>query len=131
MAQQAYDEKGVHNVIAAIDARMSEVYTCYYEVGSQGIMQPKTQETVLSPELVAQYYQDLTLPAYGVGTGWSAYAKLVSLISNADAIDILYPTASAMLKIGQVDFDKHSVDAENAQPKYVRDTVSWKKLPGR
>ena len=131
MAQQAYDEKGVHNVIAAIDARMSEVYTCYYEVDSQGIMQPKTQETVLSPELVAQYYQDLTLPAYGVGTGWSAYAKLVSLISNTDAIDILYPTASAMLKIGQEDFDKHSVDAENAQPKYVRDTVSWKKLPGR
>jgi tRNA threonylcarbamoyladenosine biosynthesis protein TsaB len=36
-----------------------------------------------------------------------------------------------MLKIGQEDFDKHSVDAENAQPKYVRDTVSWKKLPGR
>lgn len=131
MAQQAYDDKGERNVIAAIDARMSEVYTCYFEVDSQGIMQPKTQETVLSPELVAQYYQDLTLPAYGVGTGWDAYTELNSLMSNSVAPDILFPTALAMLKIGQIDFDKHCVDAENAQPTYVRDTVSWKKLPGR
>ena len=41
MAQQAYDEKGQDKVIAAIDARMSEVYTCYFEVDEQGIMQAK------------------------------------------------------------------------------------------
>jgi|TARA_R110000764_G_scaffold37798_2_gene83893 tRNA threonylcarbamoyladenosine biosynthesis protein TsaB len=132
MAQQAFDEKGERKVIAAIDARMSEVYTCYFEVDDQGIMQPQTEETVLAPSLVAQYYQHLSLPAYGVGTGWDAYAELVSLMSNSSASpDILYPTALAMLTIGQVDFDKHCVDAEHAQPKYVRDTVSWKKLPGR
>ncbi len=132
MAQQAFDEKGERKVIAAIDARMSEVYTCYFEVDDQGIMQPQTEETVLAPNLVAQYYQHLALPAYGVGTGWDAYAELVSLMSNSSASpDILYPTALAMLTIGQVDFDKHCVDAEHAQPKYVRDTVSWKKLPGR
>ena len=131
MAQQAYNDKGQDKVIAAIDARMSEVYTCYFEVDASGIMQAKTDETVLKPELVAQYYQDLALPAYGVGTGWDAYPVLSALKANADSPDILFPTALAMLTIGQVDFQQHSVDAEHAQPKYVRDTVSWKKLPGR
>ena len=131
MAQQAYDEKGQKQVIAAIDARMAEVYTCYFEVDGLGIMQPKTEETVLKPELVAQYYKDLVIPAYGVGTGWDAYAELAALKSNSDSPDILFPTALAMLAIGAVDFAQHCVDAEHAQPKYVRDTVSWKKLPGR
>ncbi len=131
MAQQAYDEKGQGKVIAAIDARMSEVYTCYFAVDEQGIMQAKTEETVLKPELVAQYYRHLSLPAYGVGTGWDAYSALAELKSNAGAPEILFPTAQAMLAIGQVDFSEHSVAAEHAQPKYVRDTVSWKKLPGR
>jgi tRNA threonylcarbamoyladenosine biosynthesis protein TsaB len=131
MAQQAYNDHGEHKVIAAIDARMSEVYTCYFEVDSQGIMQAKTEETVLKPELVAQYYSHLAVPAYGVGTGWDAYPILAALKSNAQSPDILFPTALAMLAIGQVDFSQHSVDAEHAQPKYVRDTVSWKKLPGR
>jgi tRNA threonylcarbamoyladenosine biosynthesis protein TsaB len=131
MAQQAYLDKGASKVIAAIDARMSEVYTCYFEVDELGIMRPKTEETVLKPEFVAQYYKDLVLPAYGVGTGWDAYSELAALKSNVDSPEILFPTALAMLAIGQVGFTEHSVDAEHAQPKYVRDTVSWKKLPGR
>ena len=131
MAQQAYNEKGQGSVIAAIDARMGEVYTCYFEVDTQGIMQAKTDETVLKPELVAQYYQNIALPVYGVGTGWEAYPLLAALKSNLDSPEILFPTAAAMLTIGQVDFTQNSVDAEHAQPKYVRDTVSWKKLPGR
>lgn len=131
MAQQAYDEKGESRVIAAIDARMAEVYTCYFEADEQGIMQAKTEEAVLKPALVAQYYSGLSLPAYGVGTGWDAYVDLADLKFNTDPPEILFPTAQAMLAIGKVDFSQHSVDAEHAQPKYVRDTVSWKKLPGR
>ncbi|MGB1261717.1 MAG: tRNA (adenosine(37)-N6)-threonylcarbamoyltransferase complex dimerization subunit type 1 TsaB [Cognaticolwellia sp.] len=131
MAQQAYIDHGERRVIAAIDARMSEVYTCYFEADEQGIMQPKSAEAVLKPELVGSYYDGLTLPAYGVGTGWDAYAELATLKTNADSPEILFPTAQAMLAIGQIDFTEHSVDAEQAQPKYVRDTVSWKKLPGR
>ncbi|SEK84317.1 tRNA threonylcarbamoyladenosine biosynthesis protein TsaB [Colwellia chukchiensis] len=131
MAQQAYQQYGQDKVIAAIDARMGEVYTCYFAVDASGIMQAKTAEAVLKPELVAQYYQDLALPVYGVGTGWDAYPELATLKTNVGTPDILFPNANAMLTIGQVDFQQHSVDAENAQPKYVRDTVSWKKLPGR
>lgn len=131
MAQQAFIDKGEKRVISAIDARMSEVYTCYFEVDDQGIMQAKTPEVVISPDVFAQFYIDVQTPVYGVGTGWDAYEKLTPFKSNAGSPDILFPTAAAMLAIGQVGFSQYSVDAENAQPKYVRDTVSWKKLPGR
>lgn len=92
------------------------------------VAQRKTLNLVLP---LCQYYRHLSLPAYGVGTGWDAYSALAELKSNAGAPEILFPTAQAMLAIGQVDFSEHSVAAEHAQPKYVRDTVSWKKLPGR
>ena len=37
-----------------------------------------------------------------------------------------------MLKIAEVEFEKgNTVKAADAQPHYVRDTVTWKKLPGR
>ena len=32
---------------------------------------------------------------------------------------------------GKCDLREGGTGAENAQPVYVRDTVSWKKLPGR
>lgn len=131
MAQQAYEEKGETRVIAAIDARMSEVYTGYFELDSKGIMQPKTAEVVIKPELFSTCYQDIKLPIYGVGTGWDAYPELTEYRVNKAEVDILFPNAKAMLAIGQADFLQHCVDAEHAQPKYVRDTVSWKKLPGR
>jgi tRNA threonylcarbamoyladenosine biosynthesis protein TsaB len=131
MAQQAYLEKAEKRVIVAIDARMSEVYTCYFEADDNGIMQPISEETVISPDKLAGFYQDISLPVYGVGTGWDAYPTLASLKNNEGSPEILFPSAAAMLAIGSIDFESNSVDAEHAQPKYVRDTVSWKKLPGR
>lgn len=134
MAQQAYDDKKQSKAIAAIDARMGEVYCGYYAVDENGIMQPQKPETVLKPELVNEYLTDIELPSYGVGTGWKAYENTLSLLINnaGDESNILYPNAQAMLNIGKEKYTKNlSVTAENAQPVYVRDTVSWKKLPGR
>ena len=137
MAQQAYDKYQQKQVIAAIDARMSEVYTGYFTVNEQGIMEEKKAETVLPPADLAHYYSEVTTPVYGVGTGWDAYTEvLAALKTNQDSEngspDILYPDARAMLILGSEDFKNGlAVSAEFAQPVYVRDTVSWKKLPGR
>lgn len=138
MAQQALNEHGETRVVSAIDARMSEVYTGYYEADSNNIMQPKTAESVLAPELVKQHYidkvnLDLADLPYGVGTGWEAYKNdLADLKSNTGEPEILFPHAQAMLFIGQLAFEQNKgVEAEHAQPVYVRDTVSWKKLPGK
>jgi len=133
MAQQAYQAHNKTQVIAAIDARMSEVYTCYFELDENCIMQAKLPEAVLKPELLKSHFEKFTQQAYGVGSGWDAYtSELQTLKTNVESPEILFPHAKAMLTLGQAEFEKgQGVSAEHAQPVYVRDTVSWKKLPGK
>jgi len=67
-----------------------------------------------------------------VGTAWEPYAEQAAEL-NLDVIsEITLPDAAYMLKIAEVEFVKgNTVQAADAQPHYVRDTVTWKKLPGR
>ncbi|MDG1750234.1 MAG: tRNA (adenosine(37)-N6)-threonylcarbamoyltransferase complex dimerization subunit type 1 TsaB [Thalassotalea sp.] len=133
MAQQAYEKYQQTEVIAAIDARMSEIYAGYYKLNEHGIMAAMVEETVLAPAELSQYLKEHTRGCYGVGSGWDAYsAELTSLKTNNGSPELLFPDASAMLTIAKKEFDSgNAVSAEHAQPVYVRDTVSWKKLPGR
>lgn len=138
MAQQAYSQHDQKQVIAAIDARMSEVYNGYYTLDEDNIMQIQQGEAVTPPEHLAEQLADVVNePFYAVGTGWNAYSdklgeKLSTLKLNEDSPDILFPSAEAMLTIGIAKLEQGlGVTAENAQPVYVRDTVSWKKLPGK
>lgn len=133
MAQQAYQRHQEKTVLSAIDARMGEVYSGIFEADEHGIMQPLCDESVLVPELLAEHYQAYSQNIYAVGTGWDAYEKeLSSLKRQEGSPEILFPNAEAMLKIGiQLLQQGKGTSAENAQPVYVRDTVSWKKLPGK
>ena len=134
MAQQAFIKHGEKQVIAAIDARMSEVYNGYYELDGHNIMQAQQAEAVTPPENLAEQLSSVVnTPTYAVGTGWDAYADTLSTLkSNEASPDILFPSAEAMLAIGIAKLEQgQGVSAELAQPVYVRDTVSWKKLPGR
>ncbi len=139
MAQLAFLKQQQTKVFAIIDARMSEVYNGYFILDENNIMQEQTLadqkgESVSAPELVSDRLASIvTEPIYGVGTGWDPYnEQLSSLKNNAGSPDILFPSAEAMLAIGVAELEQgKGVAAEDAQPVYVRDTVSWKKLPGR
>lgn len=136
IAQKAYRLHGKENVIAAIDARMSEVYTARFSLGNDQIMNIAGEELVLPPADASELYKTnnaATAKAYAVGTGWDAYAEnLVVERENAESPEILFPDAIDMLAIGiQIFSQTGGLPAEHAQPVYVRDTVSWKKLPGR
>lgn len=139
MAQLAFIKHQQTQVIAAIDARMGEVYNGYFILGDNNIMQEQlladqAGEAVTEPNLVSERLAGIvTSPVYAVGTGWGAYSEQLSrLKSNQGTPDVLFPSAEAMLDIGEAAFKRgEGVDAENAQPVYVRDTVSWQKLPGR
>lgn len=135
MAQQAFRVHQKSQVIAAIDARMSEIYTGHYVANDDGIMTVSTSEVVIAPENAAQklFANAENAQCYGVGTGWDAYKEAISLTkSNDDSPEILFPNAIDMLTIALPKFEQgKAVSAEHAQPVYVRDTVSWKKLPGR
>lgn len=133
MAQQAYEEEGQANVLAAIDARMSEVYAAHYRVNATGLMTLHGEEVNVQPADIGNRLPDITKDCYMVGTGYDAYAEALQPYSVVESTPtILYPNAKAMLAIGIDKFEKGlGKPAEEAQPVYVRDTISWKKLPGR
>jgi len=128
MAQQAIDETGAKNVYAAIDARMSEVYFAHYCADENGIARLIDKEIVIKPELLNLDLADVV----AVGTGFETYPNLHEAKNIKFLADIILPNAKYMLKIAT---DMHAkgecVSAAQAQPMYVRDTVTWKKLPGK
>lgn len=131
MAQQAYKNNQASDVYAAIDARMGEVYFAHYQL-LDDLMTLVSEEVVIKPEdLIAQ---KLTVHenAVLVGTGWQAYPELLAYFANAQLLDIEFPSSKYMLE--QVVFDLEqglAVEPELATPVYLRDKVTWKKLPGR
>jgi tRNA threonylcarbamoyladenosine biosynthesis protein TsaB len=140
MSQQAYVEHKLKNqpcehVYAAIDARMGEVYFAHYQLNN-GVMELQGEEKVITPEALIEIQQNNNISVLAdsllVGTGWAAYPVLLDYYKSCVSTDVLYPNASfmfdsAMCKIQQ----NRDVDPEMAIPVYLRDTVTWKKLPGR
>ncbi|MCH2057200.1 MAG: tRNA (adenosine(37)-N6)-threonylcarbamoyltransferase complex dimerization subunit type 1 TsaB [Thalassotalea sp.] len=136
MAQQVLVQYKQQKASVAIDARMSEVYCSQYKVDEAGVMQLIGEEKVLPPEMFAEHLSGLAASeqkVFGAGTGWNAYqANFETLCQNIDNIEVQYPNAEFMLPLAEQLFEKGETQpAEQAQPVYVRDTVSWKKLPGR
>lgn len=130
MAQEAVAEHDAQTVIAAIDARMSEVYLGCYQ-NHQGLVRLIDKETVIKPELIEKPQSELTA-SYAVGTGWETYQEILTSNFNSTTTKIKLPNAKYMLPLALDSFKKQlGVAAEFAQPNYVRDEVSWKKLPGR
>jgi tRNA threonylcarbamoyladenosine biosynthesis protein TsaB len=130
MAQQAYAQNQSEHVCAAIDARMLEVYFGQYQL-KQGVMVLSGEEQVLSPDegsLLLSSSKVIT----GVGTGWLAYPEL-NVTDKIDVLpDVLYPNAVFMLPIAKALIaDGQAVTIDDIQPVYLRDKVTWKKLPGR
>ncbi len=131
MAQAAVRLHQASQIVAAIDARMAEVYLASFGCDANGVLQPLSAEQAVKPQLLAPL--GLTGKVMAVGTGWQTYAAELQRVQNAQiASDILYPSAQDMLTLALTAYtDGRFVSAEQAEPVYVRDEVTWKKLPGR
>ena len=135
MAQAAFELHQVENVAAAIDARMNEVYFSQVkrekvrsELGEFFQWNPVIEEQVCQPEKVLEQLSDLT--AYRVGTGWAAYPQFKD--SGLEGSDIILPSAQYMLELALTDYAQNKViSALEIEPVYLRNEVTWKKLPGR
>ncbi|MDF2179837.1 tRNA (adenosine(37)-N6)-threonylcarbamoyltransferase complex dimerization subunit type 1 TsaB [Aliiglaciecola sp. CAU 1673] len=131
MAQQAHSELGATEVVAAIDARMDEVYLgCYHF--DNGQIDLRYPEQVLPPQDAASLIDELPVAPTGVGTGWAAYAALNPKAWVKVTDNILYPSALFMLPLARQQLQQGAGSAvEDIEPVYLRDQVTWKKLPGR
>lgn len=133
MAQGAWRKTGATRVLAAIDARMGEVYWAEYQRDEQGVWHGEESEVVLKPEGVSERLQQLEGQWATVGTGWQAWPDMANdsgltltdgEIQLPEAQDML-PLACHLLTVGK------TVAVEHAEPVYLRNEVAWKKLPGR
>lgn len=138
LALQSYLEHKVSKVLVAIDARMDEVYwaLCRVDVFGESDyrVELETPETVTAPEQVLLDCGKDNEQVVGIGSGFDYVQRfpeslLVRMASfdasqrpKADTICLLAKDLIAQGEKGAID---------DALPSYVRDTVTWKKLPGR
>ncbi|MDG6896524.1 tRNA threonylcarbamoyladenosine biosynthesis protein TsaB [Actinobacillus delphinicola] len=145
MAQQAFEQNQATQVMTAIDARMNEVY--FSQLTHKAIQLANHEgvfsqwdvllaEEVASPERVIQQLNDNTTLAKAnewqrVGTGWDAYAEFAQVGLGMNS-EIILPSARFMLSLALPKFlQQQWQDAVSIEPIYLRNQVTWKKLPGR
>lgn len=135
MAQAAFELHQAENVVSAIDARMNEVY--FSKLVREKVRSDVEEffqwreiitEQVCSPEQAIKQLRDDN--AFRVGTGWAAYSQFTE--KNLMSSDIALPNALYMLELARVEYlQKHTISALEIEPIYLRNEVTWKKLPGR
>lgn len=131
MAQMAIAEHAAEQVLCCIDARMGEVYWGQF-VAVDGVATLIGQEVVSAPEQI-QLALEMSKPIVGCGTGFDAYPNLLSLGKGiTPSTEVKYPDARAMLTLAEVGIKAGlTTSVDELEPVYLRDTVTWKKLPGR
>jgi len=129
LAQQAIRKNDVVGVVACIDARMGEVYYALY-ANENGVAVAQSEPAVAKPD--TNLIDTERLKSWGTaGTGWDVYADILDEnheLKHSDNSRL--PLAEDMLTVvngAGVD----QVQAELLEPLYVRNEVTWKKLPGR
>lgn len=134
MAQGAYRQTGAERVLAAIDARMGDVYWGNYQRCADGQWKGEEHELVIKPEQLLARVGDYSGRFATVGTGWETYPHL---LGESPAVELFagkisLPHAEDMLPLAlQMWQSGVRVSAEHAEPVYLRNEVTWKKLPGR
>ncbi|CCK14812.1 Inactive homolog of metal-dependent proteases,putative molecular chaperone [Cronobacter universalis NCTC 9529] len=100
MAQGAWRVSGATRVLAAIDARMGEVYWAEYQRDEQGVWHGEETEAVLKPEAVTERLKALSGAWATVGTGWQAWPDMAngSGLTLTDG-QVTLPAAEDMLPL--------------------------------
>lgn len=126
IALDSFKTQGQQRVLAALDARMNELYWATYEIDRHNLPQLTGQEQVSAPDQV-------TLPDkhgwFGAGSGWCYQAVIEKAVQcQMQTNPNCYPRAACMLDIALAAFLRQDwIAAEDAVPVYLRDEVAWKK----
>lgn len=135
LAFQALDEsnldqgnKGDTTIIAALDARMGEIYWGEFKfvdnrmtsVGSERISSPEILQDTLSKE-----YRVIA-----IGSGWDVYKEILikkGKLNNIVHLNEIFPNALAVASTAlKLFLDGYGVSPEDAQPVYIRNNVAQK-----
>ncbi len=127
IAQQMQQQQNATQCIAAIDARMGEVYWGKYRA-ENGLMVLQDNEVVTSPELLlSTLTADKETLCTVAGSGWDAYAQQLKITHypHIIKIDNILPSAHYIAKLAVEDWKQgKAVPIEQAQPIYLRDKIA-------
>lgn len=124
-----YLEQNPHNhlpVLAALDARMEEIYWGLYS--ADAIPQALSDEQVMRPSVVGEqlFVAQLQRQFIALGPGWH-YPDLGAIAPGVMVLDY-YPHAKDIATLAVAAFNRgEQLAILNAQPVYLRDSVSWQK----
>lgn len=128
MAEAVYQQSGKTDVVALIDARMNEVYFAQFH-RTETAWQAVVSEQVCSPEKAIAQIQ-LEFNPIVVGTGWSAYPQFSAANLPLVVSEITLPSAQFMLPLVIDAVEQgNTQSAMEIEPVYLRNEVTWQKLP--
>lgn len=130
LAQGAARQHDATRALAALDARMGEIYWGVYQSDAAGLMVEVEAERVCPAQLIE-------IPAgtgwFGVGSGFAAYAEILRErlgAALADCAPDAYPQARDVAVLGAAALARgEGVSAELALPVYLRDNVVQTRAP--
>jgi tRNA threonylcarbamoyladenosine biosynthesis protein TsaB len=124
LAQAAIDE-GARQVLAAIDARMNEVYFAVYEKNAEGLAQLFAAEMVCAPGAVPAQPQGHWT---ALGTGWGTYCEVLAKAVAQELASVdghALPRATEALTLALPTFKSgQGISADGLTPVYLRNKVA-------
>ncbi|MFT7373645.1 MAG: tRNA threonylcarbamoyladenosine biosynthesis protein TsaB [Oleiphilaceae bacterium] len=137
MALQCYKQSGQKNVLVALDARMNEVYWSVVQINvSEQVATVETigSEHVSTPETVFLLDDSESEQFAGIGSGFDFFKRFpIEIQQRVNCLDSnARPKADEIcaLALHAIQQGK-SGELKDAMPSYIRDKVTWQKLPGR
>jgi len=124
LAYAQFQQDQSSTVLAAIDARMGEVYWGAYRIEADGEPVLQGEEVVIAPALCAGVSGEWV----GVGSGWGSYQEALEqrFQGQLSAIHALaLPHAAAVASLGVIYLRRGALlSAEQVQPLYLRNNVA-------
>jgi tRNA threonylcarbamoyladenosine biosynthesis protein TsaB len=125
LALGAMRETGEAHVLAALDARMNEVYWAVYRAAANRFPELLGEESVCKPEVVG-------VPAdgnwVGAGSGWESYGSVLGARAGERIVRLLPDLEPRALDVASLGADKlgrnETIAPEQAVPVYLRDNVA-------
>ncbi|ETI58370.1 tRNA (adenosine(37)-N6)-threonylcarbamoyltransferase complex dimerization subunit type 1 TsaB [Marinomonas profundimaris] len=133
LALEGFQKTGKNNWLAALDARMGEIYLGGYyvnKVNGQYDIAQLLDERVIKPSVLVPFSDNFD----GVGSGWCYEEALSSLLPEAPEFVLtdLAPRAACVAELALLHFHKGEVvSSYDAMPTYLRDEITWEKQAPR
>lgn len=129
LAQRGFREYQYEAVIAAIDARMGEIYWGAYQLNTEKLMLPCSDEQLTIPGQMQISDDNHKMAWQGVGTGWQYQNQMLPPLTQLKDIQAnVFTHAIDILTLARPQFEQHNLlPAEQALPVYIRNNVTHQK----